>query len=78
MAYKSGRVIAEDTNNITKHHAILVVGSAATSSAVVTLYADDGTTGDTVTLRSAVASTVLPIQIKNAGTQTTCTLYGLA
>jgi hypothetical protein len=78
MAYKTGQSFAASTNNHPKHHAILVVGSAAGKTAGVTFYDKFGNTGDTVILFSGAESKVLPFQIKNTGVLDGVTLYGLA
>ena len=78
MAYKTGQSIAASTNNISKHHAILVIGDATGSTAGVTFYAGDGTTGDTAILWSGAESKVLPFAIKNTGVLDGITIYGLA
>jgi hypothetical protein len=75
---KTGYPILASTNNHPKHHAILVCGSNATSTAIVTLYDRNGGTGPTITLRVGVEQQVLPFQIKNTGAYSNCTLYGLA
>ena len=78
MAYKTGQSFAADTNNVPKHHALLMVGTAAGKTAGVTLYDRNGNTGDTVILYSEGGSQVLPFQIKNTGVYDGVTLYGLA
>jgi len=78
MAYKIGQSFAASTNNHPKHHALLVIGDDAGSTAGVTLYSSDGGTGATVILWSGAESNVLPFQIKNTGVLDGVTLYGLA
>ncbi|MBC8442579.1 MAG: hypothetical protein H8D80_00150 [Proteobacteria bacterium] len=77
MAYKIGHSIPASTDNVGKHHAVLMVGSAAGKTAGVTFYGSDGGTGASAILYSGAETTVIPVQIKNTGVLDGITLYGL-